>query len=78
MTFENKDYSTLTDPTMEIQEVNEDLDLSMADEEGFEKLDEYDDEDDLFDNANQSSFAMSQPPTPKDSKTQPHPYSELR
>ena len=45
-----------------IREDDNDLDCSMAEEEGFEKLDEYDSEDD---GPPQSSFAMSLPPTPK-------------
>jgi hypothetical protein len=46
MAFENsKDDSGQTEITT-IVETNEDLDLSVADEEGFEKLDDYDDEDD--------------------------------
>jgi len=45
MAFDNQD-SNITEIT-EIVEQNEDLDISVADEEGFEKLDEYDDEDDF-------------------------------
>lgn len=54
------DRSGMTDPT-QIAEMNEDLDLSIADEEGFEKLDDYDSEDD----PSQSLFTTSQQPAPK-------------
>ena len=58
MAFESREENDI--PV--INEDDNDLNCSMAEEEGFEKLDEYDSEDDQ---PQQSSFTMSLPPTPK-------------
>jgi hypothetical protein len=46
MAFDSRNEDSNVTDINTIQEQNEDLDLSVADEEGFEKLDEYDSEDD--------------------------------